>query len=64
MLYIHIALCFFKEMSVCYIVVMNPPWVSDCELKFSSLNTQGCWWGGSTVLYILILSAFGSGGQL
>lgn len=64
MLYIHTALCFFKEMSVCYIVAMNPLWVSDCELKFSSLNTQGCLWGGSTVLYILILSAFGSGGQL
>lgn len=61
--YIHTALCFFKETSVFYIVIMNPTWASDGALKFSNLNTQGCLWGDFTVLYILTLSAFGSGGS-
>lgn len=63
-LYIHTALCFFKEISVFYIVMMSPTWASDGALKFSNLNTQECLWGDSTVLYLLTLSAFGSGGQL
>lgn len=54
---------FFKDMSVCYIVVMNPTWASDGSAQVRSLNTQGCLWGDSTVLYLLILSAFGSGGS-
>lgn len=41
-LYIRTALCFFKEISVFYIVIMNPTWASDGALKFSSPNTQGC----------------------
>lgn len=60
-LYIHTALCVFKEISVFYIVMMNPTWAPGGMLKFSNLNVQECLWGDSTVLYLLTLSAFGSG---
>lgn len=51
-LYVHTALCFFKEISVFHNVKMNPPWASDGMLKFSNLNMQDCLWGDSTVLYL------------
>ena len=63
-LYIHTALCVFKEISVFYMVRMNPTWAPGGAFKFSRLNMQECLWGDSTVLYLLTLSAFGSGGRL
>lgn len=61
-LYNHTALCVFKEISVFYIVTMNPTWAPGSVLKFSTLTTQECLWGDSTVLCLLTLSAFGPGG--
>lgn len=62
-LYIHTALCVFKEISVFYIVMMNPTLAPGGVLEFGT-ETQECLWGDSTVLYLLTLSAFGPGGWL
>lgn len=43
--------------------MMNPTWTSDSMVLFSAVNRE-CPWGDSTVLYLLILSAFGSERQL